>query len=378
MLLKRAFFTVLTVVLLSSFLNEEGGTRHFLTSTVPLNMSTVRPVAIIAEGDSIQDTLFQILSKDNLPVAYYQAVTRSVCFDKQCRLLKVNIYWNITGRYLGFELPKGEFLSKAEHEPFKAAEYKELNRFLADSLSPLKDIKYSEMVPKASMIKLGIDGVTSPTSGAISEYVVKGAGYTTYAMWHLIYGEAQKKVSQFTEKALNDRLLLGILNSEDAWDKQWAIDRLPKDMPLTPQQEHIILANINDQNFTVAENALRSLNAVHLSAISLQKGLFTQFLSCSYGLKNSIILKLSEAPAIDPELSLKLSAQLKQINGELFLNVLRLFQKHKIYTQPVLDTMAELLTSNNRFIASQTYQFLKNSGIDQSQLQPLLEKYKGL
>ena len=56
------------------------------------------------------------------------------------------IYWNITGRYLGFELPVGEFLSKSEHKPFSEEEYERLNDLLADPSLPFGEISFNSLM----------------------------------------------------------------------------------------------------------------------------------------------------------------------------------------------------------------------------------------
>src|SRR5690606_10087386 len=117
----------------------------------------------------------QVLSKDGIPVSYYRKIITEVCFDDKCRLLKANIFWNITGRYLGVELPDNEFLSKTDHEPFTLAEYNRLNLLLADSLLPLGTLRYEDLVPPPTYAIGKFDAVTGATSKDVLEYVVQGA-----------------------------------------------------------------------------------------------------------------------------------------------------------------------------------------------------------
>jgi hypothetical protein len=53
-----------------------------------------------------------------------------------------------------------------------------------------------------------------------------------------------------------------------------------------------------------------------------------------------------------------------------------MFKKHQIYDQPVLEVIANLLASKNRFISNKSYEFLKNSGINNDQLKEKLSKYQ--
>lgn len=377
MALRYVLFISVAVVLLSSFSNEEGRTRHFLPSTVPLDIASVRSVAIVSEGDSIRDTLYQLRSKENIPVGYYQPVTRSVCFDNKCRILKVNIYWNITGRYLGYELPKGEFLSKTDHVPFQPSDYQEMNIKLNDSLSRLNEFTLAELAPKADLGNISLDGLTSATSSDIADYVVKGAGYTTFAMWHIIYGQSRKKVMQFTEQELSPKLLLMILDSSVDWDKYWALDRLSVYSTLSPELEGRILSLISSErsNSALAFKALQSLRPVHLKQESLQKALYGRFNSASYDLKNSIVNKLSEAAVLSPEVGMGLAQHLAEMNGQLFIQVMAILKKHRNQDKAVANMVADLLKSNNRFIANKAYDFLKSTEVDDAQLKKRLEQY---
>ena len=96
--------------------------RYFQSSTMPIGDSTdVMTVSII---DSLAgQEILQASTSSGTPLHYYIELQTGVCFDNKCRPLNIVVYWNITGRYLGFELMNGEFLSKYDHEPFSQKEY---------------------------------------------------------------------------------------------------------------------------------------------------------------------------------------------------------------------------------------------------------------
>ena len=129
---------------------------------------------------SAQDSLFLFRTSDNIPLKYFRNIHTGVCFDNKCRELDIIIYWNITGRYLGFELPEGEYLSKHEHEPFTEHEYKRLNELLTDYSLPLGGISFEKLL-KVSESETGlVDGISGATPTEVANIVVKGAAYTTY------------------------------------------------------------------------------------------------------------------------------------------------------------------------------------------------------
>jgi hypothetical protein len=108
----------LTMVLaiFSSFMKEQEKVKYKQRPTIIAENSDRLTVAY---RDTLNDdSLYLVKTKENIPIHYFRNIATEVCFDNQCRLLDITVFWNITGRYLGFELPDGEFLSKYDHEPF--------------------------------------------------------------------------------------------------------------------------------------------------------------------------------------------------------------------------------------------------------------------
>ena len=128
-------------------------------------------------------------------------------------MLDIVVYWNITGRYLGFELPKGEFLSKYNHEPFSESEYQRLHTLLADSSIPLDAVSFEKLLEQPRNEEGTVDAVSGATSKSVAGMVVKGAAYTTYKLWNIVNGPTMDFVSELTEKQLTPTLIHRILQS---------------------------------------------------------------------------------------------------------------------------------------------------------------------
>jgi hypothetical protein len=76
-------------------------------------------ISIVSIDDSLEShEIFLARTVQRNPLHYFIELQTGICFDNKCRPLDIVIYWNITGRYLGFELLDGEFLSKYDHTPF--------------------------------------------------------------------------------------------------------------------------------------------------------------------------------------------------------------------------------------------------------------------
>src|SRR5690606_28823472 len=115
---KAVFIGFLLLVFWTMAFQANNRIKYFQTPTVPLEAARVVKHYIDFKDSIPNDTLYQIRSVEDFPIAYYRKIRTGLCFDNKCRLLDIILYWNITGRYLGFEMPKDEFLSKTDHEPF--------------------------------------------------------------------------------------------------------------------------------------------------------------------------------------------------------------------------------------------------------------------
>src|SRR3546814_6858824 len=96
--------------------------------------------------------------------------------------------------------------------------YTRMNALLADSHSPLADFTFEDLVPSVAPGIPGADAVTAATAPAMLDYVVEGAAYTTYRLWHFVYGPTQAKIVRLTEDSLSAELLGMILHSPDRSD----------------------------------------------------------------------------------------------------------------------------------------------------------------
>lgn len=360
----RVFFVLILLVLAVSAFRSDQPTRYFLYPTVALKPASVQSFTFGFNDELSDDTLFQNRSKEGYPVSYYRRLKASVCFDEKCRLLDVVIYWNITGRYLGFELPVKEFLSKSDHEPFTNEEYHRLNTLLADGQSPLGNLSYEELVPMPYFRVKGIDAVTSATAKNVLDYIVKGAAYTTYKMWHFIYGPTKNRVEELTTKSLSPALLLKILESDDPSDKLWALNHINGFVKPDQALRNQLLDFIDNNNFSLSERAIHAISAADLQSDSLQLSLLAKFNQADYSQKKLLIKKMNEAPFLNAEVKNNLADQLQKLNGELIGDVLGLYQKFGVKDIEICRRVSRLLHNENRFISQKALKFLEDINPD--------------
>lgn len=364
---------LLSIVLLVSF-RDDGRIRYFQSATLVEDADTV--VGFPSMTDGIPDTLFQVRSASGLPLSYYKKIYTGVCFDNECRMLDIVLYWNITGRYLGFELPEDEFLSKFDHEPFSESEYERLHDLLADLLSPLGMYAYNELAPKPPVEEEEVDGITSATSKEILEYVVEGAAFTTYTLRTLVYGPIQDEVESHTRRELSEELVLKILQSPDISDKIWALGEVREKIPLSPKLRDQIFEYINNDSYSLAERAIDAIDGDELASDTLQMLLLQKFYETDYGLKKLILDKLKEAPQLDDKVKANLAENLKKWEGALLSNVLDLYIAQKVFDIETCRLVSELLQNENRYISQKAFNFLQSSGLNDEGIDKELKTYQ--
>src|SRR5690606_23749664 len=108
-------------------------------------------------------------------------------------------------------------------------------------------------------------------------YVVKGALYTTYTMWHIIYGPMKREIMRLTEEVMSPALLSRILASPDRTDKYWALARLGSLDTLSPALVDSLLADIEADRYNLAARTISALTPRHLMNKTLQAGLLEKF-----------------------------------------------------------------------------------------------------
>ena len=360
-------------------------------SFTPQSLPEIRytqPAAILFDWDGLQsntisfpdtltgETLLQIKTPDGIPLYYAKDILTNVCFDNECRPLNLSIYWNITGRYLGFGLPEEEFLSRYDHEPFTDEDYSHLNTLLADPYLPLGDVSFEKLIQPLRIPADSIDAVSGATSKDVLPYVVEGAAYTTYTMWNIVYGPAQAQVISITEQEMTPALLALILQSPSSTDKIWGLRKIDGARELDENVEGILLDIVEGEDFFATYSALQVIKPVHLRSESLQIGLFSKYEQLNHSLRKEIIERLKEAPEISPEVIKRSRNLLEGLNGTQLGYMLELYNQHSIKDKMICRSVARLLEKDNKFIAGKAYRYLANMETEDESIIQALKKYK--
>jgi hypothetical protein len=321
------------------------------------------------------DTLFADFSQNGTPLKYWRKILTEVCIDGECRKVQIDLFWNITGHYLGFRMPNGEFLSKTEHDPFNAAEYDRMHQLLSDPNSALANYSLEELVSESDSSKNKVDAVSSATLTAVLDYIVEGAVYTTYSLWQITYGSTKREAENLTIQKLDSDLVLKILNKGEIKDKIWVLNRIPKTMDVSPKLITKLLDLVSGDDIYLAERSLNAISSAELSN-KVQSKLAVMFSNTGFLQKRLILNKLKEAPQLNKEIIHSLTSGINSLNGALVKALFELLKVHNVEDEALTKQISPLLKNDNRYIANQAYQFLADiTNLDKKTLNEL-ERYK--
>lgn len=332
-----------------------------------------RPVNFL---DTIpNDTIYVCFSEKNLPLAFYREIQSGVCLEGVCLPVYLNIYWTVSGNYLGYKLGNGEILTKNEHEPFTAHDYKELHTLLSDPQSLLANFSIEEMTQgKADTAQ--VDGISGATLSNLRGYIVTGAAYTTHTLWHITYGANRDSVLNLSSDYVSLPLLLDMFKSKDMQDKVWALGHMNDLGQEKPQVIPQVRELIKSDNFYIKEKALAALTSLSLPDSLIQRALFETFLESDFGAKRLIVNSLSEYSALSETVVEKFIRQLPNEKDAIISLVFNLFKETKTVNAAAVHQISCLLDHEHSFLSRSAFSYLSSLDIAEGWLKKRLDKYQ--
>jgi hypothetical protein len=349
----------LTLLLFS--LESEEDIRYFQEATIPIGDSL--KVTMVSINDSLagQD-IIQVRSEGGIPAHYFIELQTGVCYENECRPLDMLIYWNITGRYLGFKLVNGEFLSKYDHKPFTRQEYERLHQLLADPFLPLGNYAFEDLVASNDSNNQLTDGVSGATSKDVLEYVVDGAAYTTHKLWNVVYGPIQQQVINLTEKKLGSFLFTKILQSTNQSDRTWALERISLVPELDDSMVDLVIQIILEEEYFQTYLLLRSLSSEQLESKDLQLQLFKLIGKVDFEIENLIFDHLAEVSNLNPAVVDYSNSIISNLSDPQLVKLLALYSHHGVNATGLYKKLQEMTPHKNPFVERKVLQFLEKHG----------------
>lgn len=249
--------------------------------------------------DSVRVAVNLAYAENDEPDHYQSHVETPVCKDSLCYLVEIDLFWDLLGNFKDYRLPPEAPLTKFDHEKFDAADHVKLKKILANKTSLLRDYDMKSLVDNSvKRTSAVVDATTGATSTTIKDEVVGGALYTTHRLWHIVNGEAARKILQHTEGFFDDSLLVQMLRSEDYHYQYYALTKIPIDATNKYLPELMHLVAIGDEY--VPFFAVEKLPAHIWKEKDYQLKLVGMIGNLNFEMQNEIINRLKGIP-LTPE-----------------------------------------------------------------------------
>lgn len=148
---------------------------------------------------------------------YYARIFTPVCDDSVCYLAKLDVYWNLAGKYLSFDTVPGFPLTKNDHHLFVTRDYEKLHSILQDEYAVLSRIDKKDLVQTSISKKQdGVDEYSGATAIELKQDVVEGALYSSFTLWNLVNGDIRGIIRKNTIKQYSSKIEQQLLQSNDS------------------------------------------------------------------------------------------------------------------------------------------------------------------
>ena len=240
--------------------------------------------------------IIELRDNEGIPVWFSRDIFKNVCLTGECRIVRLRIYWNGVGNYLGFLISPNFPLTKTNHSDFSQEDYQKIDLILSDSLSILRSLKLKDLIVEKGEDKFNnkVDAHSGATQPSIYEYVVRNAVYTCYTLWHTVYGPARKNILSILDQLTDKDYLQKLFERKDPQYLIWAINFIYRhpDYHQTFYPDIIKLIKSEDNN--LSKKALNYFTSDRLRDKSVQYDLARAIGDASSQNKIEIIRKFSE------------------------------------------------------------------------------------
>ena len=280
----------------------------------------------ITENDSTTYKIQLAFGSNGLPEFFYRNVFTPVCYTGVCKPVHIDMYWDLLGNYLGFQVPASEPLTKTDHKEFLEEDYLKLHKILANTQSLLEDFTIYDLVDHRTYnLSDSVDAVTGATPKTIQKEVIAGAVFTCYTLWHIVNGPVVQYMTDITKSISDDRLLQSFLTSDNHYYQYWAIDEtISSNRATSAEFFPLIMKIIEADNIFTARYAIEKIPSEIFSGTdSLQAWLWTVYKKSHYSLQLAILDKLQTVKKSDSIID-SLALELRNANDEQFGTIIKL------------------------------------------------------
>ncbi len=309
------------------------------------------------------------------PQEYVAHVTTPVCKEGLCHILVADLYWDLLGNFLRYELPPDQPLTKFDHKEFTKEDYEKLDKILANEYSLLGEHAIEDLVDESTeLVSEEVDAVTGATVKAVQNTVVSGAVYSTYALWHLANGEIARLIPTYTQQQLDEDLLQQFFASDYYPYHYYAIDQLKPEQFFEYMPQLIRL--VKESSIFVVRYALNKIPTSIYQDSDWQNQLVQQFPDIDFNAQQLLLKKLQSVPLASSSMEV-LAYHLDQLSEQQLTQVLGLMTDNpQQVNKASIDKIVLLLDHTNPVYHQPAYQALKELSAYNSQAQQALNDHE--
>ena len=256
--------------------------------------------------DSLSDNkVIELQDQNGLTVWFGRYFFKDICTTGICRMVRLWIFWDGTGNYLGIQLNEDDPLTKSDHSPFALHDYTRLDEILADTVSILKDLRYEDLtveeeVEDGNISLFEVDGYSSATTPLLKEYVIDDAVFTCYTLWHTVYGETKDYIDNLLRERMNVEYITHLINGNDN-QQLFALESIRQQNSYFPQFESRILNLITSQDSNIADKALSLITPEYLTDSKKQSHFVGLIKDARSAIKYEIIYRMQLVEKVSPD-----------------------------------------------------------------------------
>ena len=344
----------------------------------------IHQLRIVHPGDperrNLKVVLEQHFDDKGEPTAYSTWVDSVICKEKTCEVVKVQLHWDVLGRYQRYNVAKGSKLTKLDHVPFTKEDHAKLQRILLDKGSPLREVTKEGLIGKPK-VEDGIDAVTQPTLLTLKNSVVVGAGYSCYDLWHWANGEVPQILRSLSGQSLSLSAMEKLLTAKESPTIAFALDHLTKRKQFGQQTIQKVIANVLKGHTDLVDPALSYLKAAHPKDSDYYTTLTKVFDQSDEEKRVLLLRRLTESKEGFPPGALdQLSSVLPKFASHHELHMfLNLVTQNKADSETISRNVSNLLSHRKFFVARRAFWYLNDQNLPkdlQSKVDAFKEKHK--
>lgn len=256
--------------------------------------------------DSLSDNkIIELQDEHGLSIWFGRYFFKDICITGLCRMVRLWIFWDGTGNYLGIQLDGNDPLTKSDHTPLSLQDYIRLDEIMADTVSILKDLSYEDLtveekVDKADKGLFEIDGYSSATLPSLKEYVVDDAVFTCYTLWHTVYGETKDYIDGLLKERINLEYITYLINGNRN-QQLFALENIRQRNNYFSEFESRILDLITAEDKDIAEKAISLVTPGYLANPEKQAPFVELIKNASPSIKYEILYKMQSVDDVSPD-----------------------------------------------------------------------------